>query len=94
MIGGSGKKKTKKANAWSPRILLLQASEDRSRDYNAFMNCAFAAVKHNVVVDGCFVPSGQGATSSAFLEQACDLTGGVFWRPVGRRRWEEPSPKS
>ena len=84
--GGGGKKKSKKTNAWSPRILLIQASEDRSRDYNAFMNCAFASVKHNVVVDGCFIPSGGGSsstTSSAFLEQACDLTGGVFLAPSG-----------
>lgn len=86
MIGGSdnSKKKNKKANAWSPRILLIQGSEDRSRDYNAFMNCAFAAVKHNVVVDGCFIPGGSpGPSSSAFLEQACDLTGGVFLAPSG-----------
>lgn len=79
------KKNNKKANAWSPRILLVQASDDRSRDYNAFMNCAFAAVKHNIVVDGCFIPSGSGgaSTSSPFLEQACDLTGGVFLTPSG-----------
>lgn len=89
MIGGEkDKKKSRKANAWSPRILLVQASEDRSRDYNAFMNCAFAAVKHNIVVDGCFIPSGSNAktgssSSSAFLEQACDLTGGVFLAPSG-----------
>lgn len=90
MIGGGdhdteSKKKNKKANAWSPRILLVQASDDRSRDYNAFMNCAFSAVKHNIVVDGCFIPSGRGgaSTSSPFLEQACDLTGGVFLAPSG-----------
>jgi len=89
MIGGgddSHKKKKKKANAWSPRILLVQACNDRSRDYNAFMNSAFAAVKHNIVLDGCFIPSGAGknaTTSSAFLEQACDLTGGVFLAPSG-----------
>jgi transcription initiation factor TFIIH subunit 3 len=86
MLGGVGdKKKNKKNSAWSPRILLIQASNDRSRDYNAFMNCAFCAVKHNVVVDGCFIPYGAtGAfTSSAFLEQACDLTGGVFLAPSG-----------
>ena len=90
MIGGGdnaseSKKNNKKANAWSPRILLVQASDDRSRDYNAFMNCAFAAVKHNIVVDGCFIPSGRGgaSTSSPFLEQACDLTGGVFLAPSG-----------
>lgn len=90
MIGGgdgaSEKKKNKKANAWSPRILLVQASDDRSQDYNSFMNNAFASVKHNIVVDGCFIPAGSGgsaSTSSAFLEQACDLTGGVFLAPSG-----------
>jgi len=44
LIGTGGSSKSKKsskqqnARAWSPRILLVQASEDRSRDYNAFMN--------------------------------------------------------
>lgn len=82
-IGGSGKKKSSKtARAWSPRILLVQASDDRPNDYNAIMNCAFAAVKHQIVVDGCFIPC-SGAKTSAFLEQTCDLTGGVFLAPSG-----------
>lgn len=86
---GSNNNKSKKIqslqrSAWSPRILLLQASEDRSRDYNAFMNCAFSAAKHHVTVDGCFLTAGTtGQSSSAFLEQACDLTGGVFLAPSG-----------
>ncbi|KAL3914845.1 MAG: hypothetical protein SGILL_005925, partial [Bacillariaceae sp.] len=41
--GGGGKKKSQKARAWAPRILLIQACDDRPADYNAFMNCAFAA---------------------------------------------------
>ena len=67
--------------AWSPRVLLIQASDDRSRDYNAFMNCAFAAAKQRIVLDGCFLASGAdgAATSSSFLEQAVDLTGGIFF---------------
>lgn len=69
--------------AWSPRIMLVQASEDRSRDYNAFMNCAFAAVKQQIIVDGCFLTAGGSKSSSAFLEQVCDLTGGVFLAPSG-----------
>jgi transcription initiation factor TFIIH subunit 3 len=82
-IGAGGKKKSsRKARAWSPRVLLIQASEDRPSDYNAIMNCAFAAVKHQVVVDGCFIP-GAGSKSSAYLEQACDLTGGLFLAPSG-----------
>jgi transcription initiation factor TFIIH subunit 3 len=83
-IGGGGKKRSsRKARAWSPRVLLVQASDDRPGDYNALMNCAFAAVKHQVVVDGCFIPCLGGGKSSAFLEQTCDLTGGLFLAPSG-----------
>lgn len=89
LMGSKAKKKNKaeaQQSAWSPRILFLQASQDRSRDYNAFMNCAFAAAKQHVVVDGCFLAAqgesiNNNATSSAFLEQAVDLTGGVFLAP-------------
>jgi hypothetical protein len=79
-IGGGGKKKlNKKAKAWSPRVLMIQASDDRAGDYNAIMNCAFASVKHHIVVDGCFLRSdGKNNASSPFLEQTCDLTGGLF----------------
>jgi len=81
--GGSKSSKTRKARAWSPRILLVQASDDRAGDYNALMNCAFACKKLQVVVDGCFIPSPRGDKSSAFLEQTCDLTGGLFLAPSG-----------
>lgn len=67
----------------SPRILILQASEDCSRDYNAFMNCVFAACKNDIVIDGCYISGGSNtAPSSTFLEQACDRTGGVFTKPT------------
>jgi hypothetical protein len=76
---GKSKKSGKPPSAWSPRILLIQASDDRSQDYNAFMNCAFAAKKHQVTVDGCFLAiSSDPSSASAFLKQACDLTKGVF----------------
>jgi transcription initiation factor TFIIH subunit 3 len=85
LMGGSKRKKTHKAGAWSSRILLVQASNDRSNDYNAFMNCAFAAVKHSIVIDGCFIPSSMGKDpkNSSFLEQACDRAGGVYLAPSG-----------
>jgi transcription initiation factor TFIIH subunit 3 len=69
----------------SPRILIVQASEDRIQDYNAFMNCIFAANKGSITIDGCFLPSGitNQAKSSSFLEQACDSTGGIFTKPMG-----------
>lgn len=83
-IGAGGKKKSsKKSRAWSPRILLVQASDDRPGDYNAIMNCAFAAKKLQVVVDGCFIPCPGGSKASAFLEQTCDLTGGLHLAPNG-----------
>ena len=69
----------------TPRVLILQASDDQMKDYNAFMNCTFAAIKSGITIDGCFIPSGlpnQGKTS-IFLEQACDRTGGVYLAPAG-----------
>jgi transcription initiation factor TFIIH subunit 3 len=81
--GGGGGAKSNKGRAWSPRILLIQASDDRPSDYNAFMNCAFASVKQNVVVDGCFIPATGGTQSSPYLEQTCDLTGGLWLAPKG-----------
>jgi len=83
LSGGGGTAKNSKGRAWSPRILLIQASDDRPSDYNAFMNCAFASVKQNVVVDGCFIPAPKGAQSSPYLEQTCDLTGGLWLAPKG-----------
>ena len=84
-IGAGGKKKTsRKARAsYSPRVLMIQASDDRRGDYNAIMNCTFAARKHQIVVDGCFLPCTGGQKSSAFLEQTCDLTGGLYLPPSG-----------
>lgn len=85
LMGGSKRKSSKKAGSWSSRILVVQASNDRSKDYNAFMNCTFAAIKHNIVVDGCFIPSGlqKDPKNSSFLEQACDRADGVYLAPSG-----------
>lgn len=47
-----------KANArgmLSPRILILQVTPDRTKDYNSFMNCSFACMKRGIPVDGCFL---------------------------------------
>lgn len=88
LITGGSKTKSKvkgQRGAPSPRILVVQATDDRAGDYNAFMNCTFAAHKGNVVIDGCFIPSGISgrAKNSAYLEQASDRTGGVFLAPSG-----------
>ena len=54
------------------------------------MNCAFAAHKSDIVIDGCFVPGSAGssstrsnnsnneATSSPYLQQLVDRTGGIY----------------
>lgn len=78
----SASKKKQANGSVAPRVLLIQASDDRSRDYNAMMNCAFAASKQNFVLDGCYLGMSSNQSSS-FLEQACDLTGGVFLSPKG-----------
>ena len=69
----------------SPRIMILQASEDNTLDYNAFMNCVFCANKNDIVIDGCFIPGSDKGdpVTSTFLEQACDRTGGVYSTPKG-----------
>lgn len=69
----------------SPRILMVQASEDCTMHYNSFMNCVFAANKNDVVIDGCFIASMSKdcPKTSSFLEQACDRTGGIFSKPAG-----------
>lgn len=74
-----------RTNRFDARILIIQVSEDRKQDYNSFMNCVFAALEENIVIDGCFIPSGiiNRARTSTFLEQACDKTGGVFSKPTG-----------
>ncbi|KAG7338233.1 transcription factor Tfb4 [Nitzschia inconspicua] len=81
--GTSGKKPSHKNRVWSPRVLLLQASDDRPSDYNAMMNCAFAAVKQQILVDACFIlsPSERASKSSSYLEQTCDMTGGLLSTP-------------
>jgi transcription initiation factor TFIIH subunit 3 len=80
--GSKKKKNTTAQSAWAPRIFMIQASNDRGSDYNAMMNCAFAAVKHQVMVDACYLRLGK--ESSPFLEQVCDLTGGLFLAPNDR----------
>lgn len=76
----SNQSHTRGNNALSPRALIIQASPDRTSDYNALMNCAFASIKSEIVIDGCFIPSGMkdDETSSPYLQQLVDQTGGVY----------------
>lgn len=58
-----------------PRILVMQASPDSSHSYADMMNCIFAAQKASVPIDACLVDF-----SSGFLQQAADITGGIYLR--------------
>jgi transcription initiation factor TFIIH subunit 3 len=78
---GGNSRSAKKAG-WSPRILFLQLSDDRPDSFNAMMNCTFASVKQNVVVDGCYFSKNEN-DHSPFLQQACDMTGGLYLTPKG-----------
>jgi len=66
---------------WSPRLFVVQASPDRAQDYNAMMNAVFCSKKLNVTWDACFLSGSKG--DSSILQQACDLTGGVYLSPTG-----------
>lgn len=55
----------------SPRVLVLQASEDAHGSYNAMMNCIFSAHRSSIPVDACVL----GAKDSSFLQQASFITG-------------------
>ena len=59
--------------ALSCRVLVLQAARDVDSEYNAIMNCVFAAQKLGVVVDTCVL----SREPSTFMQQAADQTGGV-----------------
>lgn len=82
--GSAGSKQTQQSSSsmlLSPRALIIQASSDRTSDYNALMNCAFAAKKSDVVIDGCFIPAGlhkDEDKTSPYLQQLVDQTRGVY----------------
>ena len=54
---------------------LLRA--DAPAQYNAMMNCIFAAHSRGVLIDGCVLAS----ESSTFLQQAAHHTNGVYLQP-------------
>ncbi|KAL4646596.1 general transcription factor IIH subunit 3 isoform X1 [Arapaima gigas] len=52
---------------------VIKAAEDCALQYMNFMNVIFAAQKNNVIIDACVL-----ATDSGLLQQACDITGGLY----------------
>jgi len=77
---GASSKSNQPKGMMQPRALIIQASPDRTSDYNALMNCAFAANKSEIVIDGCFIPSGgkDDTRESPYLQQMVDQTKGVY----------------
>ncbi|XP_023680355.1 general transcription factor IIH subunit 3 isoform X1 [Paramormyrops kingsleyae] len=55
------------------RILVIRAAEDCALQYMNFMNVIFAAQKNGVLIDACVL-----ASDSGLLQQACDITGGLY----------------
>jgi len=58
------------------RILVISVSSDVSAQYIPIMNSIFAAQKINVMIDACIL-----ASDSSYLQQAADLSGGVYLKP-------------
>jgi transcription initiation factor TFIIH subunit 3 len=58
-------------------ILVVSASPDTPTQYVSTMNALFSACKLDAPIDSCHL----GKAQSAFLQQAAELTGGVYLRP-------------
>jgi Transcription factor Tfb4 len=61
-----------------PRILVFQASPSAPSQYITLMNCIFSAQQLNVPIDVCLLTERD---ASPVLQQACDMTSGVFVHP-------------
>lgn len=59
------------------RILALMGSPDVPSQHVAVMNAIFAAKRSGVMIDACML----GHSSSSFLQQAADITGGTYLKP-------------
>ncbi|XP_065830417.1 general transcription factor IIH subunit 3-like [Oscarella lobularis] len=57
------------------RILIVKVSPDAPAQYMATMNCIFGAQKNGIPIDACII-----GPDSGFLQQASDLTGGMYLR--------------
>jgi len=66
-----------------PRILVVQCTQDRTGDYNAFMNCTFACMKAGICIDGLFLPDGQ--------KKKARTSGGADPSSSGARRPDQSS---
>lgn len=63
------------------KILCLQISRDAPSNYNAIMNTIFSAQKFGIPVDALIFSEDD----SSFLQQACLLTGGIYYKPKDQK---------
>ncbi|GAA5817587.1 hypothetical protein MFLAVUS_011135 [Mucor flavus] len=68
--------KTDEEGHIKPRILVLSVSPDSAYQYIPLMNCIFSAQKASIPVDVCKIYGEE----TAFLQQASNITGGVYVR--------------
>ncbi|GAA5895590.1 hypothetical protein JCM6882_000347 [Rhodosporidiobolus microsporus] len=59
-----------------PRIVILSVTPDASSQYVPIMNCIFTAQKSNIQIDVLKIYG----TDAVFLQQACHLTSGSYYR--------------
>ncbi|KAK4511235.1 low-affinity phosphate transporter [Mucor velutinosus] len=64
-----------------PRILVLSVSPDSAYQYIPLMNCIFSAQKASIPLDVCKVFGEE----TAFLQQASNITGGVYVKMENRQ---------
>ncbi|KAG1085736.1 hypothetical protein G6F42_021271 [Rhizopus arrhizus] len=63
-----------------PRILVLSVSPDSAYQYIPLMNCIFSAQKASIPLDVCKIFGEE----TAFLQQASNITGGVYVKMENR----------
>lgn len=97
LAAGEEDRKAVNTRAFQSRVLILTASPDSSSQYVSMMNCIFGAQKRvshdvqrraavsdsppqGVLIDVCKL---LGGNDSVFLQQACHLTGGTYFRLDG-----------
>ncbi|KAJ1725007.1 RNA polymerase II transcription factor B subunit 4 [Coemansia erecta] len=67
-----------------PRVLVLSAGVDAAAEYISLMNGIFAAQRMGVLIDVC---KAAGSGDSVFLQQAAEISGGVYLRVDARAGW-------
>ncbi|KAJ3299146.1 RNA polymerase II transcription factor B subunit 4 [Borealophlyctis nickersoniae] len=74
-------RKASENHSTQSRILIISISPDASAQYIPIMNSIFAAQKQGIHVDVCRFKDPKRLDSSVFLQQAADITQGIYLEP-------------